>query len=69
MTPILQLSTNIMEGNLDKVWVMTKKLGIEMKEEEKQLREKNLFRNVFKKWINAAEALLEMIITKLPSPK
>jgi elongation factor 2 len=28
-----------------------------------------LFRNVFKKWINAAEALLEMIITKLPSPK
>jgi elongation factor 2 len=69
MTPIVQLSNNIVERNLDKVWGMTKKLGIEMKEEEKELREKDLFRNVFKKWINAAEALLEMIITKLPSPK
>ena len=69
MTPIVELSNNIMQGNLDKVWGMTKKLGIEMKEEEKQLRGKDLFRNIFKKWINAAEALLEMIITKLPSPK
>lgn len=25
-------------------------------------------KNVFQKWINAAEALLEMIILKLPSP-
>ena len=25
-------------------------------------------KNVFQKWINAAEALLEMIIMKLPSP-
>jgi elongation factor 2 len=25
-------------------------------------------KNVFQKWINAAEALIEMIILKLPSP-
>jgi elongation factor 2 len=36
--------------------------------QRKQLKGKDLFKNVFQKWINAADALLEMIITKLPSP-
>ena len=30
---------------------------------------KDLFKRVFQKWINAADALIEMIILKLPSPK
>jgi elongation factor 2 len=69
MDPINKLSKNINEEKLDQVWTMTEKLGIEMKQDEKQLRGKDLYRNIFKKWINAAEALLEMIIMKLPSPK
>ena len=32
------------------------------------LHYQHLMKNVFQKWINAAEALLEMIIMKLPSP-
>jgi translation elongation factor EF-G len=32
------------------------------------MKDKHLLKAVFMKWINAAEALLEMIVTKLPSP-
>jgi len=58
-----------MNGNLDAVWKMLETLNIVLKAEEKELRMKDLFKRVFQKWINAAEALLEMIIMKLPSPK
>jgi len=47
---------------------MTGNLGIELTSAEKELQGKHLMKNVFQKWINAAEALLEMIILKLPSP-
>ena len=68
MTPVTQLARNIMDGNHDKVWKMIASLGINLKNEEKEKRGKDLFKCVFQKWINAAEALLEMIIMKLPSP-
>ena len=48
---------------------MLSTLGIELKGEEKDLRLKPLMKCVCQKWINAAEALLEMIIMKLPSPR
>merc|ERR1711957_93403 len=68
MRPVIQLCRNIMNGNLDAVWKMLESLGIVLKSEEKELRMKDLFKRVFQKWINAADALLEMIIMKLPSP-
>ena len=43
-------------------------LEIVLKSEENDLVGKPLFKLVFQKWINAAEALLEMIVMKLPSP-
>ena len=68
MRPVAQLARAIMEGELDKVWKMLETLDIKLKVEEKEKRMKDLFKCVFQKWINAAEALLEMIIMKLPSP-
>jgi len=68
MTPVTQLARNIMDGNKDKVWKMLSSLNITLKTEEKEKEGKQLFKCVFQKWINAAEALLEMIIMKLPSP-
>lgn len=53
---------------MDKVEKMTGTLNIKMKNDELKLQGKHLMKNVFQKWINAAEALLEMIILKLPSP-
>lgn len=43
-------------------------LNIVLKGDEKDLIGKPLFKCVFQKWINAAEALIEMIVLKLPSP-
>lgn len=39
-----------------------------MTTEDWTLEKKDLLRNVFMKWLNAADTLLEMIVTKLPSP-
>ena len=69
MRPIIQISRNIMSDNLDAVWKMLDSLNIVLKTEEKEKRQKDLFKCIFQKWINAADALLEMIILKLPSPK
>jgi elongation factor 2 len=57
-----------MNAEYEKVWKMVASLGITLKAEEKEKIGKDLFKCVFQKWINAAEALLEMIIMKLPSP-
>jgi len=48
---------------------MIASLGLTLKGDEKDYVGKPLFKCVFQKWINAAEALLEQIIMKLPSPK
>jgi len=69
MNPIIKLAKNIMEGNLEAVFKMIGHLEITLNAEEKEKTKKDLFKCVFQKWINAADALLEMIIMKLPSPK
>ena len=69
MRPVIQLCRNIMNGNLEAVWKMLETLNINLTTAERDKRAKDLFKCVFQKWINAAEALLEMIILKLPSPK
>lgn len=69
MRPVIMLCRHIMNDNLDAVWKMLETLNITLKSEEKDKRSKDLFKCIFQKWINAAEALLEMIIMKLPSPK
>merc|ERR1712070_931660 len=44
-------------------------LGIELKGDDKQLLGKPLMKRTMQIWINAADTLLSMIVTKLPSPK
>lgn len=69
MKPIIMLCRNIMEGKMDAVLKMVEQLGLVLKTDEKEKRGKDLFKCVFQKWVNAAEALIEMIIMKLPSPR
>jgi elongation factor 2 len=57
-----------MNGEKEKSFKMVQSLGLTLKAEEREKVGKDLFKCVFQKWINAAEALLEMIIMKLPSP-
>jgi len=68
MEPVIRLCRNIMEGNQEAVNKMLTILEINLKTEDKDKKGKDLFKTVFQKWINAAEALLEMIVLKLPSP-
>lgn len=69
MRPVITLIRNVMDGKLDTVWKMLDTLEIKLKNDEKELQGKLLMKNICQKWINAAEALLEMIIMKLPSPR
>lgn len=68
MEPVIRLCRATMNGEMEKVDKMLKNLEINLKSDERNLQGKHLMKNVFQKWINAAEALLEMIILKLPSP-
>ena len=68
MEPVVRLCRNIMDGNKEAVMKMLTTLEINLKHDETELQGKALFKVVFQKWINAADALLEMIVLKLPSP-
>jgi elongation factor 2 len=68
MEPVIRLAKNVMDGNKEAVFKMLNTLEIVLKKEEQEKVGKDLFKCVFQKWINAADALLEMIVMKLPSP-
>jgi elongation factor 2 len=68
MEPVIRLCRASMNGEWEKIEKMLVTLEITLKTEEKTLTGKHLMKAIFQKWINAAEALLEMIIMKLPSP-
>merc|ERR1711988_482622 len=69
MTPINQLMTAIMNDNKEKYEKMMGTLGVVLKGDEKQLTGKPLMKRTMQIWINAADTLLSMIVTRLPSPR
>ena len=68
MTPINGLMTNIMQDKKDKYEKMMSTLGVVLKGDEKHLVGKPLMKRTMQIWINAADTLLSMIVSKLPSP-
>merc|ERR1719262_505805 len=68
MTPINQLMTAIMQDKKEKYEKMMGTLGITLKGDDKALTGKPLMKRTMQIWINAADTLLSMIVTKLPSP-
>jgi elongation factor 2 len=69
MTPINQLMRAIMDDQKEKYEKMMTTLGITLKGDEKQLLGKPLMKRAMQIWINAADTLLSMIVTRLPSPR
>merc|ERR1712217_896892 len=69
MTPIAQLMRAIMNDDKAKYEKMMGTLGIVLKGDEKNLTGKPLMKRTMQVWINAADTLLSMIVTKLPSPQ
>ncbi|KAJ3090166.1 Elongation factor 2 [Quaeritorhiza haematococci] len=68
LDPIFKLFDAIMNFKKDKVTSMLEKLEITLKSDEKDLEGKALLKNVMKKFLPAADALLDMIVIHLPSP-
>merc|ERR1712050_408663 len=69
MTPINQLMRAIMNDEKEKYEKMMGTLSITLKGDDKQLTGKPLMKRTMQIWINAADTLLAMIVTKLPSPR
>merc|ERR1712151_98161 len=69
MTPINQLMRAIMDDQKDKYTKMMTTLGIVLKGDDKNLTGKPLMKRTMQVWINAADTLLSMIVTRLPSPQ
>jgi len=69
LEPISRLANSCLDNKKDVYIPMIAKLGIELKGDENDLTGKVLLRKVMQKWIMASEALLEMIIMHLPSPR
>jgi len=69
MTPINQLMRAIMDENKEKYEKMMTTLGITLKGDDKALTGKPLMKRTMQIWINAADTLLSMIVTRLPSPR
>merc|ERR1712190_560781 len=69
MGPINQLMRSITNEDKEKYEKMMTTLGIVLKGDDKSLTGKQLMKRTMQVWINAADTLLQMLVTKLPSPK
>ena len=69
LEPLIKLANTVASGKKEVYQPLLQKLKIELKGEELDLQGKYLMRKVMQKWITASEALLEMIILHLPSPR
>merc|ERR1712064_5194 len=69
MGPIAQLMRAIMNDDKPKYEKMMGTLGIVLKGDDKNLTGKPLMKRTMQIWINAADTLLSMIVSKLPSPR
>jgi len=69
MDPIMKLSKALQEKDEATYTKLLGKVGITLTTEDKELKGRDFMRRCFQKWIMVADALLEMIVQHLPSPK
>jgi elongation factor 2 len=68
LEPIFALFKAVEDHDKAKVEKMTTSLKINLSTEEKELEGKQLLKAIMRKWLPAADMLLEMIVIHLPSP-
>merc|ERR1711970_322739 len=68
LEPIFKMFRLIMDDNKEKYTKLINMVGVTLTSDEKDLVQKPLVKTVMRKWLPAADALLEMITLHLPSP-
>jgi len=68
MAPICTMFTAIMEDKKKKIEKLLKATGVVLDKESAELSGKPLLKRVMQKWLPVGDAILEMIVVKLPSP-
>jgi elongation factor 2 len=68
LDPIVKLAKAVMGDDKPAMEKMLTALNITLKTEEKDLIQKNLLKAIMRKWLPAADCLLEMMVIHLPSP-
>jgi elongation factor 2 len=70
LEPIIKLTNTVFEGTLDQVKELCAKLGVNLSNDQWKLEQgRKLAKAIMQKWLNASEAILEMVVLKLPSPR
>ncbi|KNC86320.1 elongation factor 2 [Sphaeroforma arctica JP610] len=68
LDPIYKVCDAVLKNKKDVTEKLMNALGVKLTNEEKELEGKPLLKTVFRKWLPAGDALLEMITIHLPSP-
>merc|ERR1711981_1425131 len=68
LEPIFKMFRLIMDGKTEKYTKLINMVGVNLTKDEQDLVGKPLVKTVMRKWLPAADALMEMITIHLPSP-
>lgn len=68
LRPIINLYKAIQENNIDLVKKICERQEIALHESDFNSTGKDLMKLIFRRWINVADAVLDMVCNQLPSP-
>ena len=69
MDPIVKISKACVEMNNELIDKLLGTINVKLTSEERELQSKKLLKVIMQKWIDASEAILEMMVVHLPSPR